>query len=476
MESKGNQMRDIKPDECNIVLITIDSLRTDHMSCYGYHRKTTPNIDEFSKKSIVFTNAFANGHNTSTSFPAILSSTYPLMYQDCTSHYFKPLSRERVMIAEILKQNKFLTAAFHSTPLLAQYYGYHRGFDTYQDLGASEVRDEKIARAHSQNKKGFINSTKSALKKKVKNNIIYKKYLKKILNRIKPEQTSINLPYQRAEVINEAIFSWLKHNHSKFFLWVHYMDPHYPYIPPVNYINKFTTYTPNVHELKKLWNHASMSLSPEDISNKNIKKMFDLYDAEINYLDHNIKLLLDKLKIDNIYDNTMIIITADHGEEFKDHGEFSHWPKFYDELIHVPLIIKLPNVNEGRIIEDISQHIDIPPTILGRFNIKKPNNYQGIDLLSELNNKTKIKGINERGVISETLVNNRRISKDGIGKIITSYRTKKWKLIINNETNSKELYNLNNDPEEKINIYEKNHHIVKKYEKKLKENQQTRIK
>lgn len=469
-------MEEVEQDEGNIVLITIDSLRTDHMSCYGYHRKTTPNMDNFSKESILFTNAFANGHNTSTSFPAILSSTYPLMYQDCTSHYFKPLSRERVMIAEILNQNKFLTAASHSTPLLARYYGYHRGFDIFQDLGASEIRDEKIARARTLKKKGFINFTRLALKQIFKKNFIFKKNLKNMLNRKKSERSYIKLPYQRAEVINEAVFSWFKMNQRKFFLWVHYMDPHYPYIPPVNYMNKFSSNTPDVHELQKLWKHASMSLTPEGISDKEIDKMLDLYDAEIYYLDYNIKLLFDMLKINKLYDKTMIIITADHGEEFKEHGGFSHWPKFYDELIHVPLIIKLPYENEGRIIEDIVQHIDISPTILGYFKIKIPKNYQGIDLLSGFNNDTTLKIVNKRGVISETLVNNKRVSKDGTGKMIASYRTKKWKLIINYDTNSKELYDLNNDPGEKFNIYEKNSYIAKKYEKIIKEHQQTRMK
>ena len=142
-------------EKCNVILITIDSLRTDHMSCYGYERKTTPNIDNFAQENILYTNAFANGHNTSTSFPAILSSTYPLMYPDSTSSYSKSLSPERIMVAEILKKNGYLTAAFHSTPLLAEYYGYDRGFDIFQDLGASTTLEDKIARNRENKKLGW---------------------------------------------------------------------------------------------------------------------------------------------------------------------------------------------------------------------------------------------------------------------------------------------------------------------------------
>ena len=189
-----------------VILITIDSLRADHVSCLGYHRQTTPNMDRLAKEGFVFTQAIANAHNTSTSFPAILSSTYPLMYKDCTSHYFKKLSSSRIMIAEILKENGYTTAAFHSNPLLTQYYGYDRGFDTFQDLGSGKFQEDRTKTQKGKLKRKK-NNVKSLIDKTVgKSRFLYKQAIK--THYILSDEKKI-LPYKRAETINKSVLSWL---------------------------------------------------------------------------------------------------------------------------------------------------------------------------------------------------------------------------------------------------------------------------
>lgn len=145
-------------------------------------------------------------------------------------------------------------------------------------------------------------------------------------------------------------------------------------------------------------------------------------------------------------------------------------------MIHIPLIIKLPNIKKGKIVDDLVQHIDISPTILGHLKIKKPQNYQGIDILRRSSDVTTFNVTHTRGVISETLVKNDRVSKNGKGEMIISYRTKKWKLIINYEKKLKELYDLVKDPDEKNNLYDENDPIVKTYEDILLETAQVKKK
>ena len=215
--------------------------------------------------------------------------------------------------------------------------------------------------------------------------------------------------------------------------------------------------------------------SSSKLSDSDIDFLKAMYDCEIRYTDDVLRNFFKELRHINFLKDYIVIITADHGEEFREHKGFSHWPKFYDELIHIPLIIKLPDIKKGKIVEDLIQHIDISPTILGHLKIKKPQNYQGIDILRRFDTTTS-NVIHTRGVISETLVKNGRVSKNGKGKVIISYRTRKWKLIIDFEKKSKELYDLAEDPDEKINLYDEKIHIAKTFEDILFETAQVNMK
>lgn len=113
----------------NVVLITIDCLRADHVGCLGYDRNTTPNIDQIAEEGVLFEQAIAQGGRTATSFPSILTSTYPLMF----GHH-KKITRPRKTIAEVLKNHEFSTAGFHANPSLSRYFNYDRGFETFKDF------------------------------------------------------------------------------------------------------------------------------------------------------------------------------------------------------------------------------------------------------------------------------------------------------------------------------------------------------
>ena len=179
----------------NVVLITVDCLRADHMGCYGYKRDTTPFIDKISKEGIIFENAFANGPNTRHSVPSFLTSSYPLLFKD--EALGKKLHNGRKTIAEILKRNDYFTAAIHSNPYISKFYGYNRGFEYFNDFLLGQVEDDKKSNKISKIFNELIKGLKALLIKK--------------------------LPHEDADTINNLAIKCLKNKGKKpFFLWLHY--------------------------------------------------------------------------------------------------------------------------------------------------------------------------------------------------------------------------------------------------------------
>ena len=256
--------------------------------------------------------------------------------------------------------------------------------------------------------------------------------------------------YPSADMINQRAISWLrKQSRSNFFLWIHYMDVHYPYLPPRKYLQKFRSKSISRGEMLRL-QELELKQDAEKISNDDLQKIIDLYDGGILYVDDKLRELIDEIKEMGIYENIFVIITADHGDEFKDHGGMSHHAKFYEELIHIPLIIRGPGINSGIIIDDPVSQLDIAPTILDLLNIQEVEDFQGNSLVPIMNG---LKTIKSKGIISETLQNKGKMTLDGKGYRLTSYRTNGWKYILNEENGQRELYNIQADPKEKRNLY-----------------------
>jgi len=189
-----------------------------------------------------------------------------------------------------------------------------------------------------------------------------------------------------------------------------------------------------------------------------LKQTIELYDAEIRYVDGSVAMILDEVEKLGLQANTLIILTADHGDEFLEHGDTFHFPKLYDELLRVPLIFYAPELDENKVIDDLVSLLDLSPTILDILDIEKPKKWLGKSLLPL------IKGDERRtnnAVISEV-----SCSK---GKRKISYRMKKWKLIWDEERDFYELYDLEKDNKEIKNIAEEKPDIVKYLSSKIKE-------
>lgn len=378
------------------MLLTIDALRKDMLGCYGNENGLTPFIDSLCNKSILFKSAQSIGPHTQASFPGILTSSYYLEYGKEGK-----LSPKRTLISEVLKKSGFVTAGFHSAPYLSGFFGWNRGWDTFYDSMEAEV-SEKV-------------------------------------------------PYIRGNEINEKVRNWLS-SHVKekgdkpFFLWLHYMDIHEPYIPKRNYIDMVDP-SIDVNE-DKMFDLFKNVLLKRDVSDEEKVKLFKkLYSAQIREVDDFVKEFFDILKNFDLLKDSKIIITADHGDEFNEHGGLSHDGKMYSELIDVPLIIYDSERNNCEICNKLVSNVDIPPTIVHLFGLEPVESFKGHSLLP-------IENYPERGCFGEALGKVGCKVKE-TDKPVYYFREKNLKIIYREDGNVWEMYDIENDPKELNNIIDK---------------------
>ena len=340
------QSREIR----NIVLISIDTCRADHLSCYGYPRNTTPNIDAVAEEGFLFKNTISPVPQTLPAHTSMLCGTIPTYHGVHDNDGYR-VGQSNISIAEILQQKGFVTGAVVSTYILDSLFEIDQGFDSYDD-------------------------------------------------KFEEKPNSLKPPERRGLEASEHANKWLeKQKDEKFFLFLHYYDPHNTYEPP----------EPFAAEYKD-----------------------NPYAGEIAYTDYCIGLVLKKLKELKLYDSTLIIITADHGEMRNEHGERTHGYYIYQSAVKVPLIIKLPDQREERRISQTVGLIDIMPTICSLLGFDAPAEIQGIDL-SPCFNGEKLSE-QQRYLYCESLYPTRYNANPLLGVV-----TERWKYI---QTTRPELYDL----------------------------------
>lgn len=402
-------MKTARANAPNVILITIDALRRDHLGCYGYHRNTSPSIDKLASKGALFLQAISNGGGTFEAFSSIFGSILPPV----SHNQYRKVIKKNLTITELLKQSGYNTAAFHSNPWLSRYFNYDKGFDIFDDsmkLGASlQQRQSRRVLSKSTGRSSLLN---------------------KLFNL----SILLNPPFTRAEKLNRKAIAWLQTNQKPFFLWVHYMDTHHPYMPLAKYRNQFC-YKPMSH-LGMLRLLRSTSMHPDNLSEDKVNKLIGLYDASIKYIDDAIGLLLKKLQLDK----TLVIIAADHGEALGERGRIGH-SLLYEEVIHIPLIIAGPGIQGGLKFRRMVNSLDIAPTIADVLNLDDAGCFQGMSLRHLISGRT-----GKESTISVALGQR----KEGF---LFSYRTEKWKYIQTMGI-GKELYDLESDPSERFNLYE----------------------
>jgi len=402
----------------NVFLITVDDLRADHLGYMGY-KNITPNIDAFAKQNVVFTQAMATGPMTPLSFPSILYSLYP-------SEYYSNMGKHRESLASFLKKLGYKTAAFNSNPHF-RLWGFNRGFDYFEDFLyiTKNERDRIIERIK-----------RKIVKMMGRDDFIIKK-LQYLLTYLSAD---IALPYADAETTNKKAFEWInKNKNQNIFCWVHYMDPHYPFFPPKKYVNMYIDQK-DILKVNRL--HKRAENFRELIPDEAILKLKQLYDGEVRYLDKHIWETLEFLKKIDIFDNSIIVFTADHGELFGDHGRFGHqYDVLYKKQLHVPLIIKFVE-HKKEVIKSPVSLIDIPFTIAEMLN-QHPSVFNGTSF-------QKRKYIISEGFKLRKTADYNYLREENM---IISCQYDNWKMIVDDIRGKKELYDLGNDPDESINLY-----------------------
>jgi len=298
----------------NLILIVMDALRFDHVN-----PEVTPNLMEIAREGVFFKYCLAGGGTTKSSIPCIISANY---------QYDPELN-----LPTVLKKAGYTTGCLHSNLMLND---FKNGFDTFLDLKKKRLLSKK---------------TKKKLRKIIGDKGF--KLLKAIRRKTKTAESYI--PYERAERLVERCLRWTEEVEKPYFLWAHFMEPHVPYFPPENDLGLSTEELIKLNDkvIEAAWRKGT--LTEEEI--ETIKR---LYRLEVSYMDHWLGEF--HRKVDK--ENTIIVYTADHGDEFGDHGDFSHRGKIVPELLHVPLIIVGDGIKRGVVVEEDVSHLDLAPTLL----------------------------------------------------------------------------------------------------------------
>jgi arylsulfatase len=330
------------------------------------------------------------------------------------------LVTQRPTMAEWFQRSGYATAGFSSNIYISDSFGYGRGFDLLDD--------------------GF--SIKSGW----------------IPNRIYPyvakaQRWITQKHYVAAPAMNRKVESWLRDNPSDdrpFFLWVHYMDVHGPY-----HTHQGWSYFDSLRAQRLLRKAVA---TPEQITPQEHEELAAAYRKEIVYTDQHIGLLLDLFRQMGLYEETVIILCADHGDEFREHGRYSHWRQAYDELIRVPLMIRHPNGKRGFGIDIPVGLMDILPTVVDIFDLKGD--------ASELVGQSLWPAVRDGDTshLSEFVVCDATPDRDDT---VIGIRTERWKLIVDSTKGGTELYDLQQDPREETNVVTKHPKIARELEAKL---------
>jgi len=373
----------------NVILISIDCLRADHVGAYGYQRQTTPNLDRFAEDGVVFEQAISTSSWTLPTHMSMLTGLVPSVHG---ATKWEKLDRSVPYLPELLSEGGYQTSGVASWVYVSQIYGFERGFHVYR------VLEKPLA----------------------------------------------------SGVVDAALQQLRRKRGQSHFLFMHLLDPHWPYLPPREFLERFGPRPRDISDLQDL-----ISRSQPPPSQKETEEIIQLYDSEIAFTDRELGRFFDELKTLELYHDSLIIVTADHGEAFYEHGHWQHSQTLYEEIVRIPLMVKWPGQGPvGRVVAQVSQ-IDIFPSILEAAGVMPPPT----EAVS-LSRYADANGLEADGrqAISEVTWRSPQATAMKI-----SFRTEASKFIATlsgpvgddlavSELREEELYDLSNDPNEQINL------------------------
>jgi arylsulfatase A-like enzyme len=381
-----------------VILVIIDTLPASHVTCYGYDRSTTPNLDRVAQDGIRFDHAVSAAPWTLPSIASILTGTLPSRHRAGLSmdpwmmddRRMERLQPGIVTMAELFRDHGYQTAAFFNNPFTDPSFGLDKGYDLY-DYAAGD-----------------------------------------------------NLTIRRAnEVVNDAMRWLLEHGNKPFFMTVHFFDPHLAYDPPLQYA--FPYIQGYEGDLKSPYNPDLKAVRQGKVSSSDEDKRFikGLYDAEVAATDAELGRFITFLKEKGIYDQALIVLTADHGEEFWEHGGFEHGHSLHREVLEVPLIIKFPGVDHaGQSVDQFVSLMDIMPTVAEFMGWPLPFSMDGASLYPRGGKLYVAPHI----IVAENMQ---------YGPPQQCFYADKFKLIVNRDTAGITVYDLSKDINEKDDVFGK---------------------
>jgi arylsulfatase A-like enzyme len=306
-------------EQPDVLIYAIDTLRADHLGVYGYGKNTSPRIDAFAADAIVFENAYAPSSWTRPSVASLLTGLYP------TSHDVRTrvdrVQASVTLLSEILSGAGYRTAAIVTNPNIVSFWGFDQGFDRFDDIDA----------AHGE---------------------------------AQPD----------ADAVTDRVLAYVSDATRPFLVYAHVLDPHGPYDPPAPFATRFGGGPGDVLEPSTMTRET-----PEATFRNQVAR----YDGEIGFTDEQFGRLIDGLVARDLYRDALIVVTADHGEELLEHGAGGHGHTLYEELVRIPLIIKLPgNAHAGQRVKARAGLIDVVPTVLAHVREVGPVTTDGIDVTS----------------------------------------------------------------------------------------------
>lgn len=427
----------------SVILVVLDSVRADHLSLYSYERDTSPNLREIAREATTYRNAIAASDFSLPSHASLLTGLYPSQHG---AHYTQenpvgqPLAERFSTLAEDLRDGGYSTfAVLANYGYLSPSFGMDQGFQYY----------EASARLP------FLGSQWP---------YCLRTALKPLFQLVVPGP-ELEATARLATDINRSVFSVIEQSQQAgvpFFLFINYMDAHWPYNPPAPYDTRFPGKDETFTWADYLHLEEQVIRGERSVSEVEGRHLISQYDGEIAYLDDHLGQLVQRLKSLGIYDNTMLVITSDHGDAFGERNFVSHGVSLYQDQIHVPLVIKYPNTSEETQVNEFVSLTDVTPTILAAAGVDVPSNLAGRDLHQPPSQDT-------AEVFSESYPHEHFVGLD------PRFQRVEWAIFVGSQkliwstAGKRERYDLLQDPLEKRNLYGPNDETSLRLEARLKQ-------
>lgn len=405
----------------NVFLLIVDTLRADRLGCYGYDKNATPNIDALARQGVLFEQAYVQWASSLPSHASIMTSLQPHIHGAFPNG--KYLNPKLLTLPKILKAHGYTNGAFVTNALVGTQYNFDLGYDTFTDVTQFDYRASNMAMwVHGLN---LVRAYDHLFKR---------------------------------DLYTELALEWIeRHRDKPFFLWVQWLYPHAPYEPPDEFYEKFGFDYSGIADgsLRQIDLISSDELQLSEADKRHYEA---LYDGEVAFSDYQIGRVLDKLRATGLLENSLVIITSDHGENLYEHNmEYGHYG-VYDSSIRIPLIFAMPDrLPQGARVQEVVQSIDIAPTILDLLGLEIPGQFQGNSLVPLMSGE-------------DTSWKSRAVSmmfRDN--RNFLALRDGAWKIILDARTHNMtyELYHIPSDPDERNNLIESEPEVAERLKKEL---------